>query len=309
MAINTNPNLVIFPSRLGDTVIALAAFKGLVDQDPNRRWVVACSGLTQSLFQDVPCVDQVIIMERGPWGRHWRQLWPRVGGRRWHQVVDFKGSALAYTLWAKKRIVWRQIKTRETRCAQILRVCGLPTDLYPHMWVSRERLAAKKQAMAAYGPVLAMGPAANWPPKEWPLDFFMALMHKLPAYRFFVSAASHEYGGLAPLLDTFKDRLLPLPETPCLTDLAATLMACEAYIGNDSGLMHLSAACGVKTLGLFGPSDDFFYRPVGPQARWVRTPESSDLLKSRGFADPRHSVMQSLTVDEVYTALQALLAS
>jgi ADP-heptose:LPS heptosyltransferase len=36
--------------------------------------------------------------------------------------------------------------------------------------------------------------------------------------------------------------------------------------------MHLAAADGAPTLGLFGPSDDRLYGPWGPNARAVRGP-------------------------------------
>ena len=37
-------------------------------------------------------------------------------------------------------------------------------------------------------------------------------------------------------------------------------------MGNDSGLMHLAAAAGAPTLGLFGPTPAAEYAPAGPRA-------------------------------------------
>lgn len=53
------------------------------------------------------------------------------------------------------------------------------------------------------------------------------------------------------------------------TDLPAVvgwLRACEAFVGSDSGLMHLAAALGTPTLGLFGSSNPDWTRPLGPRA-------------------------------------------
>ena len=36
--------------------------------------------------------------------------------------------------------------------------------------------------------------------------------------------------------------------------VAGCLSRCDFFIGNDSGLMHMAAAAGIPTLGLFGPS-------------------------------------------------------
>ncbi|MEZ4389309.1 MAG: glycosyltransferase family 9 protein [Candidatus Krumholzibacteriia bacterium] len=52
-----------------------------------------------------------------------------------------------------------------------------------------------------------------------------------------------------------------------LPQLAALLRASEAFLGNDSGVMHVAAALGVPTLGLFGSSSVPWTAPRGPRAR------------------------------------------
>jgi heptosyltransferase II len=54
------------------------------------------------------------------------------------------------------------------------------------------------------------------------------------------------------------------PETvPRLRDAAALLERCRLFVGNDSGPMHLAAALGVPTLGLFGPGSPRSTAPRG----------------------------------------------
>ncbi len=55
----------------------------------------------------------------------------------------------------------------------------------------------------------------------------------------------------------------------CVTDLSLTqvvaLLTCaDGFIGNDSGITHLAAGLGIRTLGVFGPTNPTVYRPVGP---------------------------------------------
>jgi heptosyltransferase-3 len=55
----------------------------------------------------------------------------------------------------------------------------------------------------------------------------------------------------------------------CLTDLSLTqvlgLLSCvDGFIGNDSGITHLAAALGVKTYGIFGPTNPAVYKSIGP---------------------------------------------
>jgi len=55
----------------------------------------------------------------------------------------------------------------------------------------------------------------------------------------------------------------------CLTDLSLTqavgLLSCaDGFVGNDSGITHLAAGLGVKTLAVFGPTNPVVYGPIGP---------------------------------------------
>ena len=73
--------------------------------------------------------------------------------------------------------------------------------------------------------------------------------------------------------------------------------------------MHIAAASGVPTLGLFGPSRDEHYAPWGERTAVVRTPESYDqILASPGYDyRDQKSLMTSLSVDRVAEAVDDLL--
>jgi ADP-heptose:LPS heptosyltransferase len=73
--------------------------------------------------------------------------------------------------------------------------------------------------------------------------------------------------------------------------------------------MHLAAAAGVPTLGLFGPSDERRYGPWGEHARALRGPRAFESYKA---VDPQLnqslSHMQDLSVERVFGAAMRLLA-
>jgi heptosyltransferase-3 len=48
-----------------------------------------------------------------------------------------------------------------------------------------------------------------------------------------------------------------------LTELASLLKTGGGFIGNDSGVSHLSAFLGLPTIAVFGPSDPEVWKPVG----------------------------------------------
>jgi len=41
----------------------------------------------------------------------------------------------------------------------------------------------------------------------------------------------------------------------------------NAFIGNDSGITHLAAGLGIRTLAMFGPTNPAIYKPIGPDVK------------------------------------------
>jgi ADP-heptose:LPS heptosyltransferase len=47
------------------------------------------------------------------------------------------------------------------------------------------------------------------------------------------------------------------------TDVLRLLSRAEVFIGNDSGITHLAAMLGVRTIAVFGPTNPDVYKPIG----------------------------------------------
>ena len=72
--------------------------------------------------------------------------------------------------------------------------------------------------------------------------------------------------------------------------------------------MHMAAAAGIPTVGLFGPSRPERYAPWGSRATWVTTEKPySELVGGKGY-DHRttDTLMDSLSVDDVVRASTSL---
>lgn len=109
-----------------------------------------------------------------------------------------------------------------------------------------------------------------------------------------------------------RDKLIDLVGRLSLLETAACLKQCQVFVGNDSGLMHMAAAVGTPSIGLFGPSDDRMYAPYCPPEtpihKVIRIPESlDDLKKIPDFAfDAPRTFMGNLKPDTVYQALEKM---
>jgi ADP-heptose:LPS heptosyltransferase len=97
--------------------------------------------------------------------------------------------------------------------------------------------------------------------------------------------------------------------TPVM-ETAAWLERCRAFVGNDSGLMHLAEALGVPVVGLFGPTvREFGYYPALQDSRTVER-ELPCRPCSRNGARPcprEHRVCMDFDADTVGGVLAALL--
>ena len=102
--------------------------------------------------------------------------------------------------------------------------------------------------------------------KNWPLDRWQQVVESLGTSEVvFITGEAEAERGIQP---TGRDcwHALPLPE------LATRLATSTAFLGHDSGISHLAAACGVPSLLLFGPTDPAIWAPPQPWVRVLRDP-------------------------------------
>jgi len=133
----------------------------------------------------------------------------------------------------------------------------------------------------------------------------------LPGARVAVLAAAHERSQVEPVLAAIPpSRRIDLVGKTDLLTAAAVLQRCALFIGNDTGLMHIAAAVGTPTLGLFGPSPSDQYAPWGPQTALVRSTDRPDAMFGPGF-DHRttDTLMDGLSVDAAEAAAHQLWRS
>jgi ADP-heptose:LPS heptosyltransferase len=318
MASQRFPILFIAPSRIGDAVLSSGLVRALTDEIEAARFTIAGSALTTPLFAEVPGLARTIIIEKRPLGGHWFDLWNAVRRQRWGLVVDLRGSGLARFLRARRRATHRSGGPMAHKVAEAARLLKLEDDPpAPFLYTSPETEARAAELTAGKGPILAIAPAANWVGKTWPAERFGLVARDL------LGPNGPLAGGRLMLLGGPDDRKLALTLRAALPkerviDLVgresllvsyAALKRARLFIGADSGLMHMAAAAGAPTLGLFGPSDERLFAPWGPQGRTVRGARSFEEIRA---LDPQLNQqichMMELRVDAVTAAARRLIA-
>jgi heptosyltransferase III len=310
--------LFVTATRIGDAVLSTGLLSHLVSTHPGARFTIAAGPVSAPLFQGVPGLDHLIALRKRSWSRHWLDLYVQVAAERWDLVVDLRGSALAWLLRAGRRLITAKGDPTQHRVVQLARLVGLTPPPAPVLWLTPPHEVAGERLVPCGPPVLGIGPTANWPAKQWRPERFAELARRLTApgtalagARIAVFTAPHERAAAAPVLASVPpERLIDVTQEGDLLTVAAALRPLRLFIGNDTGLMHMAAAMGTPTLGLFGPSPAAQYAPWGPHTSVAQTEIPYATLCGGPDFDHRNAgtLMDSLSVDSAEAAALALLA-
>jgi ADP-heptose:LPS heptosyltransferase len=305
--------LFITATRIGDAVLSTGLLGYLHDRYPKARITVACGPAPAPLFGALPGVVRVIPMVKQRRAGHWLRLWRQTVTTPWSLVVDLRGSAMGWVVPALRRRVIRSDWSPQHRVAHLARLFGLEANPpQPRLQAGTDAMARAAQLVPAGTPVLAVGPSANWGGKQWPAERFAAAARALTASGgplagapIAVFGAPNEREAIEAFTAAFPaERIIDLAGSVDLPTAYACLERCAFYLGNDSGLMHMAAAAGIPTLGLFGPSSEILYGPVGRWCRSLRGPRSfEDICHAPDFDHRSHrSLMEDLEVEAVVAA-------
>lgn len=160
---------------------------------------------------------------------------------------------------------------------------GFPATPRIHWTRDEDRFAERFWAARPGSPAVAVHPGASGPRKRWPAPHFAELGRSLsddPNCRLLLlegpldgEAVKAVRAGLAE--DAVRWQTVRIEN---LSRLAAVLSRCRLYIGNDSGITHLAAALGVRTIALFLDTDPRVWAPRGPRVELLRRPGVEQVL-------------------------------
>ncbi len=296
--------LFISSTRIGDAVLSTGLLDHLMRAHPEARFTIVCGQVAEGVFRRMPRLERLISVEKRRYSLHWLEIWGALAFTRWDLVVDLRASAIAWLLWTRARKIIQGGRRPGHRLAHLAALLGVTPPPLPVIWTAPEDNARAAALLPEGQTWLVLGPTANWHRKVWPAERFAEVALRLTAPDGALPGAGiailggpgdQERSMATPVL-TALPQALDLVGKLDLPEVAAVLARAGMFIGNDSGLMHLAAAAGAPTLGLFGPTPSDEYGPAGPKARAV-------------LADgpPGQGAMEDLPVARVLEAAEALL--
>jgi heptosyltransferase-3 len=170
------------------------------------------------------------------------------------------------------------LSVTEYQCRQLtaLGVPALPPPsavIAPRPRDGIEAAALAKHLLKAEERLALIHPGSGGREKIWPPAGWTTLIGRLleqPRLRLGLIQGPADHDILRRLHESLElSHLLPFHNLR-LGLLAGIMGHAAFYIGNDSGITHLAAACGLPTIALFGPTDPRIWAPRGPAVRVIR---------------------------------------
>lgn len=154
--------------------------------------------------------------------------------------------------------------------------------------------------------------------RRWPVTRFVWLAERLAsgddAVAFLLTGSPSEQPLVAQFLQLFSGRAVDATGLGSVAHTAEAVRRCQLAVSNDTGVMHLAAAMGTPTVGLFGPNHPSRYAPVGSHVASVYTTdiECSPCIQIHEgvvpecFAQELGRCLLDIDVDSVMAAVDAV---
>lgn len=323
---------------LGDVVMSLPALRAIRRAFPDARLSVLIKSDLASFFDGATWIDEVIAYRVGrslSGLADRRHVVAEIRSRRFDLAILFPRS-FESAFWTTLARVPRRVgfaadgrglmlTHKTSRPATLARshqvfdylyllrttlgIEGDRTDILPdihpaHRAAMQAWLAARRQRS---GPLIALAVAAAYgPAKEWPVARFAALVDRLAerhGAECVLVGAPGEHARCSMVAQASRGGALIAAGETSIGQALALLSLCDGFAGNDSGSMHVAAALGLPTVGIFASTNPHRTGPLGSrtQALYHRIACSPCLERTCRFG--HYDCLQQVTVDEVEHAL------
>ncbi|MHB8150159.1 MAG: glycosyltransferase family 9 protein [Desulfobulbia bacterium] len=332
---------------IGDVVLSTPCIRALRENYPQARIVVAVWDKAAELLEDCPWLDQVIAVTKRSRSlreelRFQRDFFRNLRSLHCELAIDLRtgtrGAIMAFLSGASQRLgfyagdgrLWRNrlftsLLQREYTpdlhvvdyLLGLLAAFGITTgQRTPALAVAggkqeKIRLLFEREGICQDKKLVAVQPFSLWQYKEWGKEKYIALIQGLVKEH---GAAVLVTGSVAE-----KDRAEEIvlgcgagcynfAGKTSIAMYAALLQQCRLFIGVDSAGLHIAAAVGTPTVGIFGPSSPVSWAPRGKQHLIVQKNLPCVPCRNKGCHDSEKSAcLEELTLEEVRAGVESHL--
>jgi ADP-heptose:LPS heptosyltransferase len=244
------------------------------------------------------------------------------GGRYSNPFIKGLGAALSVGLRAPGAepldlsLHYEYLQSEVHRYLEVVGLIGArPVTFEPSLQAKPEDLAEVESLALSGGARVALNPGASDPRRRWPPERFAAVGDVLAASggRVLIVGGQEDVDMAAAIEEQMLRTSVNLAGRLSLNGLAGLFSTCRLVISNDSGPLHLAAALGTPTVGMYWATNLVNAAPLTrrlhrPLVSWrMQCPVcGADIMKAR--CDHEASLVDEIGVEEVLSAAESLLA-
>lgn len=334
---NSAPRLlVIGPSWVGDMVMAQSLFMTLKARHPGATLGVVAPAWSQPILERMPEVNEVLPLAvgHGEFGlASRRELASRLRGRFDRAIVlprSWKAALVPFMARIPERVGflgehrYGLLKERRKLDKQVLDQTvkrfvslGLPLEEAtsgnfelpkPRLQIDRDNLVnLRLMHSLSSRPAVGLMPGAEYgPAKQWPVSYFHRLAKRLvlDGFEVRVLGGSKDHADGEQIVQGLSHAHNLCGKTE-LVDAVDLLADCRQVVTNDSGLMHVAAAVGVRIHALYGSSSPVYTPPLTDNAAIHYLALSCSPCFQRTCPLGHTNCLKQLDVDQIYQSIHA----
>jgi heptosyltransferase-1 len=332
--------LIVKLSAIGDVIHALPVAHALKQCYPEARitWVVEKPAY--DLLTNNSDIDEIIVFDKpkfksiGGLLRHGPGFAKKLKQHNFDLSIDlqglFKSGMISWLSGARERLVYCNAREGSdflgrkvcgpfadghvvNRYLDVIRAlgCHVGTPVFPIEVTEKETQQASATAKHAgldiknLYVILAIG--ANWPNKCWPVSHFAELADRLYEDGIIpvVIGGAKESTAYCEMKAMMRIPPVNLISKTSLKQLAYLIKSSKAFVGGDTGPMHLAAAIGTPVVALYGPTDTNRNGPFGPGHKSISIDRDCAGCWRRQCPNNIDCLAQ-ITVQDVYRSVKAI---
>ena len=296
--------LIITLSNIGDLIMTTPIFEALSKSFPGIKIDAVGDKRSSSLLEPFPYVDKIFNKNKKAILREKICLISSLREIKYDLILDLRTPFLPFLLRGNKRIAnYSRLNKNEHSVYQhfsivkrILSDWENPPPCKLYLSKTVEKALDLNNGFDLESEFFVVAPGANWSEKIWPGvkygKLIRAIFEKKLTTRV-VLLGSNSDAEINLDLGISGKNVLDLRGKTKLLEAVSIMNRAKLFIGNDSGLGHMAASVGCKTLTLFGPGNYRRYRPWHFGGAVLLSPNSR---------------LENLEVDNVFEKVNGIIA-
>ena len=333
--------VVIKLDHLGDVILSIPALANLRERFPGAHIAIVVNPSSEPIARAIPYVDEVICYDarffnRSGGGKRLNlasgiRFAREMRRRGFDLIVDLRGSfaLLVFALTSSSRYrIDRGTYLVHRRTGRILPIseheAEINLDMLARAGVPRRSIEMSLKledadlnsadSLLSIGdlrtPVVVIHPGAPASLKRWSAERYAQLAGELLREcnaGIVLVGRKEERQITSSIASAINHRVTDISGRTTLGQLCAILQKADLFIGNDSGPMHIAAACGTKVIGLFGPTSPQRFGPYGDNCVALRIESDCPPCMREECKTPDYRCVDSISVDDVMEIVRQML--